>query len=264
VVIGAGFIGAEVASTCAGLGAQVTVVEAAPLPLVPQLGREMAGLCAGLHADHGVRLLCGAGVRALRADGGGADGEGRSRVTGVELADGRLLDADVVIVGIGVRPTTDWLESSPLALRDGVLCDEGGVTALPHVVAVGDVARYGADRAEHWTSATEQPAVAVRNLLAGATVARHTARPYFWSDQYGCRIQLAGRRGPHDTVRVVEGDPEERSFLAVHERDGALTAVFAVNRPRPFMRLRRQLAKGSPATSAPPVAAPAAAPGAAP
>ncbi|MFJ6753055.1 NAD(P)/FAD-dependent oxidoreductase [Streptomyces sp. NPDC091266] len=265
VVIGGGFIGAETASTCAGLGAQVTVVEAAPLPLLPQLGTDMARLCAGLHADHGVRLLCGTGVKALRADGGSPEGGGRhGRVTGVELADGRLLDADAVIVGIGARPATDWLENSPLALRDGVLCDEGGATALPHVVAAGDVARYGADRAEHWTSATEQPAVAVRNLLAGATVARHTPRPYFWSDQYGCRIQLAGRRGPEDAARIVEGDPGEGSFLAVYERGGAMTAALAVNRPRPFMRLRRQLAKSAPGTPAPPADAPAAARGATP
>ncbi|TJZ44190.1 oxidoreductase [Streptomyces piniterrae] len=261
VVIGGGFIGAEAATACAGLGAQVTVVEAAPLPLVPQLGREMAQLCARMPAEHGVRLLCGTGVKALRADAGGRPAP---RVTAVELADGRLLDADVVIVGIGVSAATDWLTPSPLALRDGVLCDEGGVSSLPQIVAAGDVARYGELRAEHWTSATEQPATAVRNLLAGATVARHTAPPYFWSDQYGSRIQLAGRRGPKDTVRIVEGGPDEGSLLAVHERDGEITAVFAVNRPRPFMRLRRRLATGRPATPAPPAGAPAAAHGATP
>ncbi|MFI0785812.1 NAD(P)/FAD-dependent oxidoreductase [Streptomyces lydicus] len=244
VVIGAGFIGAEVASSCAALGHEVTVVEAAPLPLVPQLGEEMARICATLHADHKVTLLTGTGVSRLH--GAGADG----RVTAVELSDGRLLGADVVVVGIGVRPHTAWLEGSGLPLDDGVVCDAGGVTPLPHVVAVGDVARAAGSRAEHWTSATEQAAVAVRNLLAGSTVATHRSLPYFWSDQYGVRIQFAGRRAPGDTPRLVEGSPDDRSFLACYERDGRTTAVLALNRPRPFMRLRRELARATqPATA---------------
>ncbi|WP_078620378.1 MULTISPECIES: NAD(P)/FAD-dependent oxidoreductase [Streptomyces] len=258
VVIGGGFIGAEAASSCAALGLPVTVVEAAPLPLVPQIGTELARICADLHADHGVRLLCGTGVAGLRDDGTG-------RVRAVELADGRLLDADVVIVGIGVRPATDWLAGSGLRLDDGVVCDAGGVTDVPQVVAAGDVARCAGTRTEHWTSATEQPATAVRNLLAGRTVARHQALPYFWSDQYGARLQLAGRPGPQDAVRIIEGDPGDRSFLAVHERDGHTTAVFAVDQPRPFMRLRRRLATDPPGPhglSGPP-AEPAGAPGAA-
>ncbi|MFG2889022.1 NAD(P)/FAD-dependent oxidoreductase [Streptomyces sp. NPDC048248] len=243
VVIGGGFIGAEVASSCATLGHDVTVVEAAPLPLVPQLGDEMALICSALHADHGVTLLIGTGVAGLHS--GGTD-----RVTGVELRDGRVLLADVVVVGIGVRPNTGWLEGSGLPLNDGVLCDEGCVTAVPHIVAVGDVARVGGSRAEHWTSATEQAAVAARNLLAGSTVATHGGLPYFWSDQYGVRIQFAGRRLPGDMPRIVEGSPEDRSFLACYERDGATTAVLALNRPRPFMRQRRELARATqPATT---------------
>ncbi|WP_055556607.1 NAD(P)/FAD-dependent oxidoreductase [Streptomyces sp. NBRC 110028] len=245
VVIGAGFIGAEVASSCAALGLDVTVVEAAPLPLVPQLGERMARACAALHAAHGVTLLCGTGVATLR---------GTHRVTGVELADGRVLPADVVVVGVGVRPVTGWLEGSGLALDDGVLCDEGCATALPSVVAVGDVARLALPgtgrtvRAEHWTSAAEQGAVAARNLLAGATVQPFGALPYFWSDQYGARIQFAGRREPGDTVRIAEGDPDAGAgpgggFLAVYERDAIPTAVLAVNRPKPFTRLRRELAR---------------------
>ncbi|QLH26805.1 NAD(P)/FAD-dependent oxidoreductase [Streptomyces sp. Rer75] len=246
VVIGAGFIGAEVASSCAALGLDVTVVEAAPLPLVPQLGERMAQACAALHAAHGVTLLCGTGVATLR---------GTDRVTGVELADGRVLPADVVVVGVGVRPVTGWLEGSGLALDDGVLCDEGCATAVPGVVAVGDVARLarpgtgGTVRAEHWTSAAEQGAVAARNLLAGTTVEPFGALPYFWSDQYGARIQFAGRRETGDTVRIEEGNPDgdegaAGGFLAVYERDAVPTAVLAVNRPKPFTRLRRELARG--------------------
>ncbi|MER7678023.1 FAD-dependent oxidoreductase [Streptomyces sp. NPDC096934] len=264
VVIGGGFIGAETASSCAGLGHDVTVVEAAPLPLVPPLGPEMAAVVATLHRRGGVSLVTGIGVAALRGGtaavrhGGDATGPERVRggppgpagppVTGVELADGRVLPADVVIVGIGAVPNTGWLAGSALALHDGVLCDDGCVTGLPQVVAVGDVARVGGTRAEHWTSATEQPRVAVGNLLAGRTVGTVRSLPYFWSDQYGARIQFAGHRQGADSVRIAEGTvedgaPGEDGLLALYERDGRTTAVLSVDRPRPFMRERRQLAR---------------------
>ncbi|MFD5630239.1 NAD(P)/FAD-dependent oxidoreductase [Streptomyces sp. NPDC127072] len=271
VVIGGGFIGAETASSCTVLGHDVTVVEAAPLPLVPQLGPDMAAVCAALHRRGGARLLTGIGVESLRGSGAtlsNADpaaaprrdstagrktveaAESRRTVTGVRLADGRTLPADIVIVGIGAGPNTGWLAGSTLALRDGVLCDDGCVTGLPQVVAVGDVARVDGTRAEHWTSATEQPRVAVRNLLAGRTVDTARALPYFWSDQYGARIQFAGRRHPADTVRIAEGAlddgaPAEGGFLAHYERDGRTTAVLSVDRPRPFTRARRELARGA-------------------
>ncbi|MFB7636313.1 NAD(P)/FAD-dependent oxidoreductase [Streptomyces sp. NPDC056149] len=245
VVIGGGFIGAEVAAACSALGHRVTVVEAAPLPLVPQLGHAMAELCSRLHGDHGVALLTGTGVRRLHAGGDGG------RVTAVELSDGRLLPADVVVTGIGVRPHTDWLEGSGLPLGDGVRCDAGCVTPIPTIVAAGDVAHVAGARAEHWTSATEQAGTAVHNLLAGRTVRTPRAVPYFWSDQYGVRIQFAGSRAPGDVPRIVEGSPDDRSFLARYERDGRTTAVLALNRPRPFMRLRRELARaGQPTATA--------------
>lgn len=239
VIIGGGFIGAETASSCSSLGHSVTVVEAAPLPLVPQLGAGMAAVCAALHRRGGVHLVTGTGVAGLR---------GTVSVTGVELTDGRTLPADLVIVGIGTTPNTSWLAGSTLALRDGVLCDDGCVTALPQVVAVGDVARAAGVRAEHWTSATQQPRVAVTNLLAGRTVATVDAVPYFWSDQYGARIQFAGRRGDGDSVHITEGElsdgaPAEGGFLARYERNGRTTAVLAVDRPRPFTRARRELAR---------------------
>ncbi|MFF3349909.1 NAD(P)/FAD-dependent oxidoreductase [Streptomyces sp. NPDC002779] len=240
VVIGGGFIGAETASSCAALGHTVTVVEAASLPLVPQLGVEMAAVCAALHRRGGVELVTATGVAGLT---------GIAAVSGVALADGRDLPADVVIVGIGAVPNTAWLAGSTLAFQDGVLCDDGCMTALPQVVAVGDVARVGGHRAEHWTSATEQPRVAVANLLAGHTSRTVRSLPYFWSDQYGARIQFAGHRRDGDTVRIAEGAlsdgaPAEGGFLAVYERDGRTTAVLAVDRPRPFMRLRRELGGG--------------------
>jgi NADPH-dependent 2,4-dienoyl-CoA reductase/sulfur reductase-like enzyme len=238
VVVGGGFIGAETASSCAALGHEVTVVEAAPLPLVPQLGPELAAVCAALHLRGGVGLVTGASVSALR---------GGATVTGVALTDGRVLPAEVVIVGIGATPNTAWLAGSALVLNDGVLCDDGCVTSLPQVVAVGDVARVGGTRAEHWTSATRQPRAAVANLLAGRTVESARSVPYFWSDQYGARLQFAGRRRAGDRVRVVEGGvsdgaPGEDGLLARYERNGRTTAVLAVDRPRSFQRARRELA----------------------
>ncbi|MGW5331865.1 NAD(P)/FAD-dependent oxidoreductase [Streptomyces bauhiniae] len=239
VVIGGGFIGAETAASCAALGHDVTVLEAAPLPLLPQLGPAMAAVCATLHRRGGVRLRTGIGVTRLGRTG---------PATAVELADGHTLTADIVIAGIGAVPNTAWLADSTLALGDGVLCDEGCVTALPQVVAVGDVARAGGVRAEHWTSATEQPRVAVTNLLAGRTLARLRSVPYFWSDQYGSRIQFAGRYQAGDTVRVTEGElsdegPGDGGFLARYERGGTTVAVLAVDRPRPFTRARRALGR---------------------
>lgn len=201
VVIGGGFIGAETASSCAALGHDVTVVEAAPLPLLPQLGPDMAAVCAALHRRAGTCLVTGTGVAGFRRSGRASPGA----VIGVKLSDGRTLPADVVITGIGAAPNTGWLAGSTLALSDGVLCDDGCVTGIPQVVAVGDVARAEGTRTEHWTSATEQPRFAVGNLLAGRTVATLRSLPYFWSDQYGARIQFAGRRQESDTVGIVEG-----------------------------------------------------------
>ncbi|CAM5647795.1 NAD(P)/FAD-dependent oxidoreductase OS=Streptomyces alboniger OX=132473 GN=CP975_05090 PE=4 SV=1 [Streptomyces alboniger] len=245
VVIGGGFIGAETASSCVALGHDVTVVEAAPVPLAAPLGEEPARACAGLHTNAGARLLTGVGVRALR---GAPRGPATApHITSVELCDHRVLPADLVVVGIGAVPRTDWLAGSPLSLDDGVLCDDGCVTNLPQVVAVGDVARTGGHRAEHWTSATQQPRLAVRNLLAGRTVETARPLPYFWSDQYGTRIQFAGRRREGDTVRTVEGSlaaPSE-GFLAVYERAGRAVAALAVGRARPFMKLRRKLMAAS-------------------
>jgi NADPH-dependent 2,4-dienoyl-CoA reductase/sulfur reductase-like enzyme len=236
VIIGAGFIGAEVASTCWSLGHRVTVVEAMPVPLAGILGELMGTACASLHGSHGVRMLTGAGVAGLL---------GTSKVTGVRLVDGTTIPADLVVVGIGVRPNTAWLTGSGIGVDDGVLADSGCVTGNPRVVAVGDVARYQCVRrgkrvrAEHWTAATEQPVVAVRNLLAGSTVANYDRPGYFWSDQYGHRIQFAGVSAGE--LRVVEGDPVERKFVATYSDGGKVVGVLAIDSPKPFTRLRRGL-----------------------
>jgi NADPH-dependent 2,4-dienoyl-CoA reductase/sulfur reductase-like enzyme len=244
VVMGAGFIGAEVASTARGLGLDVTVVEALPVPLAGPLGPEMGAVCGELHAAHGTRLLTDAGVTGLVSAGG--------RVRGVELADGRVLPADVVVVGIGAQPNVEWLAGSGLAIAGGVLTDARGATDLPGVVAVGDCAAAWSPaagrhlRTEHWTHALEQPAVAVATLL-GAPPPAEPGPAYFWSDQYGARIQFAGARRDGDEVRVVEGSLAERSFLAVYERDGVPVAVLGMDQPRLFTRWRRQLRAAVPA-----------------
>jgi 3-phenylpropionate/trans-cinnamate dioxygenase ferredoxin reductase subunit len=252
VVVGAGFIGAEVASSARSLGLDVTVVEALPTPLAGPLGAEMGAVCARLHGDHGVRLLTGATVERLVGDG--------TRVEAVDLADGTRLAADVVLAGIGARPNVEWLAGSGIAIDGGVVTDASCATNLPGVVATGDCAVSFSPhagrhvRSEHWTHAFEQPATAAATLLAGGSrvPADRPAVPYFWSDQYGVRIQFAGHREAGDAVRVVEGDPEQRSFLAVYERDGHPVAVLGMNQPKLFTRWRRQLRAASPAPTAAP------------
>ncbi|MBW6434472.1 FAD-dependent oxidoreductase [Actinoplanes hulinensis] len=230
VIIGAGFIGAEVASSARSLGCDVTVVEALDTPLAGPLGPEMGAVCAGLHGDHGVRLRTGVPVRGLT---------GSDRVEAVELADGTRLPADVVVAGIGAEPDVEWLDGSGLAVAGGVVTDAYGATSLPTVVATGDCAVAAGVRSEHWSHAMDHPATAVATLLGAPPPPAR--QPYFWSDQYGVRIQFAGRREPGDAVRIVEGDPERRDFLAVYERDGHPVAVLGMNRPKSFTRWRRQV-----------------------
>ncbi|MFF9132927.1 NAD(P)/FAD-dependent oxidoreductase [Streptomyces sp. NPDC014806] len=238
VVIGAGFIGAEVASTAHRLGLHVTVVEALDVPLERQLGRTMGLVCASLHTDHGVRLLTGTGVAGLT---------GTERVTGVRLADGRELPADIVVVGVGVRPATDWLAGSGVPVDDGVVCDAGCATGIPGVVAVGDVARCPHPftgrhaRIEHWSNAGEQARTAARTLLTGVPAAAPVTAPYFWSDQYQVRIQLAGHVAPGAEPEIVDGDVDSRTFTAVYRRADTPVAVLSLNQPKLFNRLRRSL-----------------------
>ncbi|WP_329331879.1 FAD-dependent oxidoreductase [Streptomyces sp. NBC_00663] len=240
VVIGGGFIGAEVASTAYALGLDVTVVEVASTPLAGPLGETMGAVVSGLHTDHGVRLLCGVGVKGLG---------GERKVDAVLLEDGRSLPADIVVVGVGARPCVEWLEGSGVALDNGVKCGADGRTSLAGVVAVGDCAnwydpRAGAHRrVEHWTGALERPAAAVATLLAGGAVEPGTPRPpYFWSDQYGVRIQFAGHAAGADSVTVEQGAVDDRDVLAVYRRAGQPVAVLGMNQPRLFTRWRKQLA----------------------
>jgi 3-phenylpropionate/trans-cinnamate dioxygenase ferredoxin reductase component len=249
VVIGAGFIGAEVASTCAGLGCVVTVIEAMDIPLSNVLGAVIGTHCGSFYDAHGVDLRAGQGVAGIRRLEGLSGGTGLV----VETADGALLEADVVVVGIGVAPAVDWLKDSGVTLDNGVVCDDR-LFAADGVVAAGDVARWtwhhdGAHeqiRIEHWQVAAEAGTAAARSLLAGADHAvPFTPVPYFWSDQFGIRFQVLGNPGGDDEVEIVSGSFEEGKFVALFGRAGRLRAVMAIGRPRQLMGYRPLLEAGS-------------------
>jgi 3-phenylpropionate/trans-cinnamate dioxygenase ferredoxin reductase component len=242
VVVGAGFIGAEVAATARERGLPVSLIEALPQPLARVLGEEMGAVCAQVHRDHGVDLRTGVGVDAIGGDG---------RVERVRLSDGSVIDAEVVVVGIGVVPNTEWLEGSGLDLDNGVVCDDTCLAA-PGVTAAGDVARWPnrrfgeVMRVEHWDNAVEQGAHAARRLLVDDVDAEpFEPVPWFWSDQYDRKIQLAGRIRPGDEMQVVTGTLEERRFAALYGRAGKLVGVLGFNRPRHVMRYKSLIEQGA-------------------
>ncbi len=237
VVIGAGFIGAEVASTAAEQGIDVTIVEACEKPLERPLGDVIAASCTALHDANGVRLLTGAGVDRLRCDG--------NRVHGVFLTDGTELSADVVVVGIGAQPNTEWLSHPAIVTGNGFRADACGRTAVAGIYALGDCAATfdpqldTHHRSEHWTNATAQA-----KTVAAAITGRDRpapAAPYFWSKQYGHQLQFAGYRTDDDTVQIVDGDPAAGPFVATYERGGRVVAVFARDNARLFTRYRKQI-----------------------
>jgi 3-phenylpropionate/trans-cinnamate dioxygenase ferredoxin reductase subunit len=241
LIVGAGFIGCEVAASLRARGMDVVLVEPQPTPLASVLGERVGALVARLHTDEGVDVRAGVGVRALRGDG---------RVTGAVLSDGTDLDVDLVVVGIGSVPVTDWLDGSGVRVDNGVVCDGVGRTSAPHVWAVGDVAAWEVSdgrcaRLEHWTNAGEQAKVLAGALL-GSTVADAARVPYFWSDQYGVKIQALGAVRADDTVHVVRDDG--RKFLAYYERDGRLTGVVGAGLAGPVMKMRGKIAEGAPIT----------------
>jgi NADPH-dependent 2,4-dienoyl-CoA reductase/sulfur reductase-like enzyme len=243
VVIGAGFIGLEVAATAAQSGCAVTVLEGAPAPLMRGLGPEMGSVVARVHGRNGVDVRCSISVSGIE------DVDGR--VTGVRLGSGELVPADVVVVGIGVSPATEWLVGSGLEIRDGVVCSDV-LRAAPGIYAAGDCARWvnnlfgdGGEemRVEHWSNAAEQGAAAARNLLAdlaGDAAIPYAPVPFFWSDQFDSRIQFVGRAHGEDEVHVVMGDLDG-SFMAMYGHGGRLRGVLGVNMPKPVMRCRKLL-----------------------
>jgi 3-phenylpropionate/trans-cinnamate dioxygenase ferredoxin reductase subunit len=250
-VIGAGFIGSEVAATCRQRGLEVTVVEALETPLWRVLGPAMGAVCGRLHPDHGVDLRLGVGVEGFDS---GDDG----RVHRVRLTDGSALDTDVVVVGVGVTPNTAWLEGSGLTIADGVVCD-AWCQAAPGIVAAGDVARWPNPlfgqtmRVEHWTNAVEQAEAAARTLLRGRDgTDPYAPVPYFWSDQYDTKIQYLGHASGDDELTVQEGSPDEGRFVAVYGHEGRLTAALLFNRPGRVPQYKKLIAAGAPFPLPPP------------
>ncbi len=233
-VVGAGFIGAEVAATCRELGIDVSLIEALPVPLERGLGPEMGAIVADVHRDHGVDVRLGVGVVLI---------EGSDRVERIRLTDGTVLDIDLVVIGIGVSPNTGWLDGSGLTVDNGVVCD-ATCTAAPGVVAAGDVARWYNERfdevmrVEHWDNAIAMGTHAAQSLLAGAAAHAFRPIPWFWSDQYDRKIQLAGRAAPEDRVQVVSGSVEERRFVALYARHDRVVGVLGMNQPAQVMRWR--------------------------
>ena len=217
------------------------MVEALPQPLSRVLGDEMGAVCAEVHREHGVDLRTGVGVESIEGDG---------RVELVRLSDGSVVEADVVVVGIGVIPNTEWLEGSGLELDNGVVCD-ATCLAAPGVTAAGDVARWPNQRfdevmrVEHWDNAVEQGAHAARRLLVDDAEAEpFTPVPWFWSDQYDRKIQMAGRIRPDDDMVIVTGSVAERRFAAVYGRAGRLMGVLGFNRPRHVMQYKTLIEQG--------------------
>jgi 3-phenylpropionate/trans-cinnamate dioxygenase ferredoxin reductase subunit len=237
LVVGGGFIGAEVAAVARSRGLDVTLVEAQHVPFERTMGALAGAACAQLHSDNGVRIRCAATVSELSATGGAA---------AVRLDDGTVLEADCVVVGVGTVPNVQWLRGSGARVGNGVRCDGAGhVEGLDDAYAVGDVAAWhdpvvgACVRVEHWTSATEQAGIVAR-AVAGAPALRATMghTPYFWSDQYATKIQLVGRPALADDVRLLHGGAGGDPTLFGYFRRRRLVAAASFAAPRLIARYR--------------------------
>src|SRR3954462_13594363 len=223
VIVGGGWIGAEVAASARQSGVDVTLVEQAALPLGRVLGAELGQVDPDLPREHGVELLTGVGVSGF---------EGAGRVERVALADGRRLETDLVVAGLGVLPRTELAVQAGLAVDDGVLVDERLESSEPGIFAIGDVANafhpfYGRRlRGEHWANALHQPETAARAMLGKP--AAYERLPYFFSDQYDVGMEYSGFTSGGEDV-VFRGDPSTREFIAFWLRDGGVVAGMNVN-----------------------------------
>ena len=230
-IVGAGFIGCEVAQTARKEGLEVTLIDIAPTPMLP-LGPELGAWCAELHRDHGVDLRLGTGVAGLIGDG---------RVEAVELTGGERIPADVVVVGLGAVPNTEWLAGSGLTVDPGLQCD-ATLTVLgdPDILGAGDIVEWPhplADgqtiRIEHWTVAAEQGQLAGRNAVwAPEERKAYVAPPYFWSDQYEKKIQSLGLPSRGERVELLETTPDGSRRVYGADRDGRLVGIIAINGAR--------------------------------
>ncbi len=236
-IVGAGFIGQEVAATARRLGVEVTMIEALETPLAPILGAELGAWFAELHRDEGVRVLTGAMLEGARGSGS---------VEELVLADGTVLACDAVVVGVGTIPATGWLDGSGLE-AGGVRTDTAGRTKLAAVFAAGDASvpfdpRFGVHaRTEHWDAAAWQGAAVAKSMLG--EYPGTPPLPSFWSDQYGLRIQYVGHAHRSDDI-AFDGDPASRDFEAVFTQSGIAVGGLTVGRPRAIPALRKQIDSG--------------------
>lgn len=235
VVVGAGFVGLEVASSARARGADVTVLEAARTPLATVLGEQIGSWFGSFHRGAGVEVVTSAAVTRVH---------GKDRISALELADGRRFEADTVLVAVGARADTGWLAAAGLP-GDGIPVGPGGETAVPGVFAAGDAARpldpgSGAlRRQEHWEAAARGGAQAARGMLGHEPAPKAPAG--FWSDQHGVRIQLVGEPASGDRL-VFDGDVEGEDFAATWHRAGRASAVLLAGRPHQLPEARRLVA----------------------
>ncbi len=240
LIVGAGFIGCELAASMRAGGLDVVLVEPQPTPLASVLGEKIGGLVARLHIGEGVDLRAGVGLTSLLGVG---------RVAGAVLGDGSEVKVDVVAIGVGSVPVTEWLEGSGVEVDNGVVCDGVGRTTAEHIWAIGDVAAWqlevgGRKRVEHWSNAGEQAKILAGALTRTGDENRMAQVPYFWSDQYDIKIQALGTVAATDEVHVIKDDG--RKFLAYYERDGMLVGVVGGGMAGGVMKMRGKIAAGTP------------------
>lgn len=248
-VVGAGFIGAETAAAARKRGVPATLIDALETPHAQVLGPLFGTACLRLHEDNGAALRMGAAVVGMEAD------DRSQAVAGVRLESGEVIEADLVVVGIGVRPATGWLDGSGIALQDGVLCDatctalDSAGQPIEGVVAAGDVARWlnplfgQVMRVEHWDNASAQGRAAGRRLMGVSEP--YALVPYFWSDQYDSKIQVVGAGRPDDDIQVAEGRLEERAFVLAYVREGRLVGAAAMNMAHRLGHYRSLILEGA-------------------
>lgn len=240
VVVGAGFIGAEVASSARAVGLDVTIIGKSPSPLVRAVGAQMGSVCSELHAMNGAKLLNGVNVASI---------EGSGRVERITLTDGSKVECDLLVLGIGVSPCVDWLKSSGVALSDGVHCDRTMATNIPNVYAAGDVASWENGlfgirmRGEQWTTAVEQGRHVARQIISGSPEP-YQGSTYFWSDQYGVRIQFAGVPDA-DEIVIIDGDTKTYKFLAWYRKGDRLVGALGLDSAKSLMLSKMLIEKGT-------------------
>lgn len=229
-IVGAGFIGLEIAAAAHELGAEVTLIEVAPAPLAPILGTELGGCIQRWHERKGLRFLCGAAVRAVH---------GSHRVDSIELETGAAIDVDAVVVGVGQVPNVEWLEGAGLPLHRGLVCDAHGRTPDPRVFGAGDAVCTKVGASYHptrqWTAVTEQASRVAAALCDRVEEGPVVEDNYFWSDQHGLRLQFAGRVPTHPRLVWIQGGPDEERFAVLCCTSTSVSAVFSVGCPRDFL-----------------------------